>query len=287
MDVVPLLVLRGIAAQEPHDVPRAQVAPHRVPGRRLRVQQRLAVVNGRGRWWRSGERARAHRPAMEHCRQWLPDDRESRFPRAGAPVDVLVVREVCLVEEPDDAHGLGAHQEAAADGHLDRAPRVEAEPGRGVDALQADDAPATEVDLGVGDVEQLGAVLAQDGARYRRRAGFVVHRPEERNEEVGAHAGVVVEQKHAARARLERRAQARVVAPGIAAVLRQLEDRLVRKAGANRRDRAVARAVVDHQDRRAAERRAGEALEAPYRLVPAAPVEDDDRDFVRGQRRFI
>ena len=63
---------------------------------------------------------------MEDARERLVEDLPARAARAQAPVDVLVVGEVRLVEQADVAQRLGAQQQAAAERDLDLAAAVEA-----------------------------------------------------------------------------------------------------------------------------------------------------------------
>ena len=138
-----------------------------------------------------------------------------------------------------------------------------------------------EVDAQPRDLEAL-AVRAQGGARHRGDADVAVQHPDQRVEEVGGDHGVVVEQQHRlARRPRARRGCRRCCRRRSRAFSRQRQNLLVGKAGADARDRIVARAVVDDQHPGAAEVGRAQALEAGDGVVGPLPVEDDD-GHVRG-----
>src|SRR5215470_14297220 len=68
---------------------------------------------------------RAPGAAVVHARERLVEQLESRPAGPQAPVDVLVVGEVRLVEEADPTQRLGRDQDAAPDRDRDLAPAVE------------------------------------------------------------------------------------------------------------------------------------------------------------------
>src|SRR5262249_61709202 len=90
----------------------------------------------------------------------------ARRARPQAPVDVLVIGEVRLVEEPDLAQGLGPQQQAASGDGADLEPAVEAFRGEAVHAPQLDRETLVQMDVEIRHVEQLGPVEAEDAAAH-------------------------------------------------------------------------------------------------------------------------
>ena len=120
-----------------------------------------------------------------------------------------------------------AQQDAAARDDVHLLAAVEALGGQPVHALELHHVALVEVHLEVRDVEQLRAVEAEDLAGDGRGARAVAHHREQRLQEVGRHARVVVEQQHATRRRrraprgcrrcCRRRSRGSPAAPGCAA----------------------------------------------------------------------
>ena len=187
---------------------------------------------------------------MEHARVRLVVHLPSAGGGAQAPVDVLVVREVRLVEQPDLAQRL-----ARGTARCSPAPRTRAGARRSPPTAarftpwSCTTLRSSKCTSQVCDVEQLGPVEPED-RRWSTapRARAVPHRGQQRRQEVRRDARVVVEQQDAAGAGIERGADAGVVAAGVAPVLRQRQDLLRGKRARMRADRVVARAVVDDQD---------------------------------------
>src|SRR5438034_9645541 len=166
-----------VRPNEAHGVPSAEVRADGIPRDGQRVRQLLATS--------PVPRAARGRPAdVGALREVVPDarvrlivDPPSRRASAEAPVDLLVVREVRLVEQPDAAQRLGADEEAAPDRRVDGADGVEPFTGQRVHPAAPDD-PEAEVDLEVRLLEDLRDVEAHDGARYGGGAPVAVQDPD-------------------------------------------------------------------------------------------------------------
>src|SRR5579885_2277532 len=95
------LLAVGIGAQQADQVARAEIRAHRVPRQRLRIRQ-LGARRPPDHWRRLGARPRrAARAAVIDAGERLEEKLVASPPGAQAPVDVLVVGEVRLVEEAD------------------------------------------------------------------------------------------------------------------------------------------------------------------------------------------
>ena len=117
---------------------------------------------------------------MKDARERLVVDLPLALAGAQAPVDVLVVGEVRLVEQPDVAQRLGAQQDAAARDDVHLLAAVEALGGQPVHALELHHVALVEVHLEVRHVEQLRPVEAEDLAGDGRGARAVAHDREQR-----------------------------------------------------------------------------------------------------------
>src|SRR4029077_14864443 len=87
-----------VGADEADGVPGAEVRPHGITGQRDRIRELLARARAA---WPAARHVGALRDVMPDARVRLVEDLAARLARAIAPVDLLVVREVRLVEEAD------------------------------------------------------------------------------------------------------------------------------------------------------------------------------------------
>src|SRR5262249_38880576 len=132
------LLRRRVRAEEAYGVARAEVGAHRIPRQRLVVREpRLTRDRGQGRRTLV-QPDRAERSPVIDARVRLVEELVAGLAGAQTPVDVLVIGEVRLVEEPDRPQRLRLEERTAADHHLYLPAAIVVPEDRNVDAAQLD-----------------------------------------------------------------------------------------------------------------------------------------------------